>query len=91
MKTLTTLDLRRKLGGILTDVSKKKEQVIISRANKPLVVIISVEEFEEKILKKNREMKLRNLSNKISAWSQKHAKALVHVDAVKAIREIRDK
>lgn len=90
MKTMTTLDLRKKLGGVLDDVSKKKEQVIISRANKPLAVIISVDEYEEKVLKKNREQKLRGISAKMEQWREKHKKKTVHIDVVKAIREIRE-
>jgi len=57
MKTVTALDLRKRLGSLLNNVSKKGEQVIISRANKPLAVMISVEEYEEKVLKKDREKK----------------------------------
>jgi len=33
VKTVTALDLRKKLGSVLNDVSKKGEQVMISRAN----------------------------------------------------------
>ena len=57
MKTVTALDLRKKLGSFLNEVSKKGEQVMISRANKPLAVLISLAEYEEKVLNKNRERK----------------------------------
>ena len=42
MQTLTTMDLRRNLGHILDMVAEKNEPVTISRANKPLAVILSV-------------------------------------------------
>lgn len=90
MKTMTALDLRKKLGNVLDEVSKKKEQVIISRANRPLAVLISIDEYEEKVLKKNREQKLRDISDRMEQWREKHKKKTVHVDVVKAIREIRD-
>ncbi|HEC99390.1 MAG TPA: type II toxin-antitoxin system Phd/YefM family antitoxin [Proteobacteria bacterium] len=90
MKTVTALDLRKKLGGILNDVSRKKEQVIISRANKPLAALISIDEYEEKILKKGREQKLKQILAKMDEWKKKHKKEIAHVDAVKAIREIRE-
>jgi prevent-host-death family protein len=87
---MTALDLRKKLGSVLNDVSLRKEQVIISRANKPLVVMISVEEYEEKVLKKNREQKLRDISARMEQWREKHKKKTAHIDVVKAIREIRE-
>jgi prevent-host-death family protein len=59
MKTVTTLDLRKTLGSILNAVSQKGEQVIISRANKPLAVLILVDKYEEKVLKKTGEKGLR--------------------------------
>ncbi len=89
MKTMTTLDLRKKLGGILNDVSRRKEQVIISRANKPLAVLISMSEYEDKILKKDRERKLKEILCKMDEWREKH-KESTRVDVVKIIREMRD-
>jgi prevent-host-death family protein len=91
MKTMTTLDLRKKLGSTLNDVSRKKEQVVISRANKPLAVMISIDEYEEKILKKNREQKLREISLKMDEWKKSHQKETAHIDVVKAVREMREK
>lgn len=90
MKTMTALDLRKKLGSVLNDVSIKKEQVIISRANKPLAVIISIDEYEEKVLRKNREQKLRDISAKMEQWKEKNKKKTAHIDVVKVIREIRE-
>ncbi|MFH0933128.1 MAG: type II toxin-antitoxin system Phd/YefM family antitoxin [Nitrospirota bacterium] len=90
MKTLTALDLRKKLGSVLNDVSKKGEQVIISRANKPLAVMISVEEYEEKVLKKNRERKLREVSAEMDKWKKRHLKETINIDIAKVIREIRE-
>ena len=89
MKTLTALDLRKKLGSVLNDVSKKGEQVIISRANKPLAVLISIEEYEEKVLKKNRERRLREVSAEMDKWKKRHLKETINIDIAKAVREIR--
>lgn len=90
MKTITTLDLRKKLGAVLNEVSGKGEQVVVSRANKPLAVLISFEEYEEKVVKKNRENKLRAIAAEMERWKQQHLKETVHIDLVKAIREIRE-
>ena len=90
MKTVTALDLRKRLGSLLNNVSKKGEQVIISRANKPLAVMISVEEYEEKVLKKDREKKIKEISAKIDRWKKRHLKETVNINIVKSIREIRE-
>ena len=90
MKTVTALDLRKKLGSVLDDVSKKGEQVMISRANKPLAVLISLDEYEEKVLGKNRERKLKEISAEMDRWKKKHLKEAADVDTVKVIREVRE-
>lgn len=89
MKTLTALDLRKRLGSVLDDVSIKGEEVIISRANKPLAVIISIEEYEEKVQKKHREKKLLDIAASMDRWKKAHLKE-IKVNAVKVVREIRD-
>ncbi len=89
MKTLTALDLRKKLGSVLDDVSMTGEEVIISRANKPLAVIISIDEYEEKIQKKHREKKLVEVAASMDRWKKKHLKE-TKIDTVKAVREIRE-
>jgi prevent-host-death family protein len=89
MKTVTALDLRRKLGSVLDDVSKKGEQVMISRANKPLAVLISLDEYEEKVLNKNRERKLEKISTEMDRWKKRHLKETANIDIVKVIREVR--
>jgi len=90
MKTVTALDMRKKLGSVLNEVSKKGEQVIISRANKPLAVLISLDEYEEKILKKNREGKLKEISAGMDRWKRRHLKETIDIDIVKVIREVRE-
>lgn len=90
MRTVTALHFRKKLGSLLNDVWKKGEQIIISRANKPLAVLISIEEYEEKILKKHREQKLKEISMEMDRWKKGHLKETANIDIVKVIREIRE-
>ena len=90
MRTVTALHFRKKLGSVLNDVSKKGEQVIISRANKPLAALISIDEYEEKILKKHREQRLKEISMKMDRWKKRHLKETANIDIVKVIREIRE-
>lgn len=90
MRTMTTIDLRKKLGSILNSVSNNREQVVISRANKPLAVIISVDEYEKKVVKKDRGQRLKEISCGIDMWRKRHEKEASKVDVVKAVRIMRD-
>jgi prevent-host-death family protein len=90
MQTLTTMDLRKNLGNILDMVAENNEPVTISRANKPLAVILSIAEYEEKVQKKNRSQRLESLSGAMDAWRERNSKATTEIDVVKAVREGRD-
>jgi prevent-host-death family protein len=90
MKTVTALDLRKKLGSLLNEVHEKDEQIIISRSNKPLVVMISMKDYEEKVIKKDREKRLNKIAADMDTWNKKHLKQTAGIDVVKAVREIRE-
>jgi prevent-host-death family protein len=90
MQTLTTMDLRKNLGYILDMVAETNESVTISRANKPLAVILSITEYEEKVQKKNRGQRLEVLSGAMDAWRERNRPATTGVDVVRTIRESRD-
>jgi prevent-host-death family protein len=87
MQTLTTMDLRKNLGHILDMVAETNEPITISRANKPLAVILSVAEFEEKVQRKNRGQRLETLSGAMDAWRERNRTVTAHVDAVQAVRD----
>jgi prevent-host-death family protein len=90
MQTLTTMDLRKNLGHILDTIAETNESVTISRANKPLAVILSIAEYEEKVQKKNRGQRLESLSAAMVAWRERNRAATAPVDVVQAVRESRD-
>ena len=90
MQTLTTMDLRKNLGQILDMVAEKNESVTISRANKPLAVILSIAEYEEKVQKKNRVQRLETLTGAMDAWRERNRAATQGVDTAQAVRESRD-
>ncbi len=91
MKTVTALDLRKKLGSVLNSVAEKHEPVTITRANKPLAVIISPDEYRDKVEKGDRGRKLRELSARMDAWKKEHRKEARGIDVVKAVREGRER
>jgi prevent-host-death family protein len=84
------MDLRKNLGQILDMVAEKNESVTISRANKPLAVILSIAEYEEKVQKKNRVQRLETLSDAMDAWRERNRTATQGVDATQAVRESRE-
>ena len=90
MQTLTTMDLRKNLGHILDNVAEKNEAVMISRANKPLAVILSIAEYEEKVQRKNRGERLEALAGAMDAWRERNRSLTMGVDVVQAVRESRD-
>ncbi|MDA8098989.1 MAG: type II toxin-antitoxin system Phd/YefM family antitoxin [Nitrospiraceae bacterium] len=91
MRSITALDLRKKLGSVLNSVAEKHEPVTITRANKPLAVIISADDYQDKVLKGERGRKLKELSAKMDAWKKEHRKETARVDVVKAVREARER
>ena len=91
MKTVTALDLRKKLGSVLNAVAEKHEPVTITRANKPLAVIMSAEEYQDKVGKGDGGRKLKELSARMDTWKTEHRKETARIDVVKAVRETRDR
>lgn len=89
MKTINALAFRKKFGSILDEVHDKKKHIIISRANKPLAVIIPFEDYKEQEEEKAREKKLRLAAYKIDQWRKKHTRQLRGLSSVEIIRRIR--
>jgi prevent-host-death family protein len=72
-------------------VAEEHEPVTITRANKPLAVIIPADEYQDKVLKGERGRKLKELSARMDAWKKEHRKETTQIDVVKAIREARSR
>lgn len=88
MKTMSALEVRKKFGSVLDMVSKKRIPVTISRANKPLAVLVPAQDY--KATNAGRETRLRLAAEKIVEWKKLHAQKLKGVDAVKLLRESRE-
>mgnify|MGYP001153170421 CR=1 FL=1 len=89
MRILNALSVRRKFGGVIDQVFRDKEPVVITRANKPLVVMLPYEEYSKLSEGKEREKKLRRVFQQINEWSNSHEEAVKGLNAVEMIREIR--
>lgn len=88
MKTMSALDVRKRFGSVLDLVAKKRIPVTISRANKPLAVLVPAHDYETG--SSGRESRLRLTVKRIEEWKRLHARKLKDVDAVKLLRESRE-
>jgi len=89
MKVVNALSLRRKFGEIIDGVCRDNEPVIITRANKPLVVMISHDEYKKLVQQNERGKKLKRVLYDINKWSNEQEDRLRGLNAVEVIREIR--
>jgi len=90
VKTINALTFRKKLGSTLDEVHNKKTHIIISRANRPLVVIIPFEDYKELKEEKERERRLRLAASRIDQWRKKHIKQLKGINSAEIIRQVRE-
>jgi len=90
VKTINALTFRKKFGSTLDEVDKKKTHVIISRANRPLAVIIPFEDYKNLKEENEREKRLRLAASKIDQWRKKHIRQVDNLNSVKIIRQMRE-
>lgn len=88
MKTMSALDVRKKFGSVLDLVSKKGVPVTISRANKPLAVLVPAQDYRARSA--GRETRLRLAAEKIFEWKKLHARKIKGIAAVKLLRKSRE-
>ena len=88
MKTMSALEVRKQFGSVLDLVSKKRVPVAISRANKPLAILVPAQDYQAITL--GRETRLRLAVEKIAECKKRHAQKLKGVDVVKLLRENRE-
>jgi prevent-host-death family protein len=91
METLNALAVRKKFGTVLDKVWKEQVAIAITRANKPLVVMVPFDEYENMIRDNTREKRLRTAVDRLKKWSGKNKSYLADFDVVKAVREAREK
>jgi len=90
MKTINALTFRKKFGSTLDEVHKEKVHVIISRANRPLAVIIPFEDYKDLKEENERERRLRVAASKIDQWRKKHIQQFKDINSVEILRQIRE-
>jgi prevent-host-death family protein len=84
MKTISALEVRKQFGRVLDMVIP----VTISRANKPLAVLVPAQDYKAR--NTGRETRLRLAAERIVEWKRLHAEKLTGLNAVKLLRESRE-
>lgn len=51
MRAITAKEARRNFADVLNEVHFGRKRILITRSGKPLVVLISIKDYEEKIAK----------------------------------------
>lgn len=86
-KELSALKIRGNLGGILEEVFYKGQEFIIKRGNKPMAVLVSLDEFDNFKKKRNTDIALFDkIRSKTKAYSSERIRKDVDA-AVKAVRK----
>ena len=90
MRRLQALEVRKRFGGVLDDVVRKNDAVVIERAGRPLVVMMPFERYQAEHNRAARRERLQQVIEGMNRWSQRNAKVLKGFDPIRAIREIRE-
>ena len=91
MRHLPALTVRRKFGEVLDEVVATREPVTITRANRPLVVLVPADAYATAPTGGAvREHRLRLAATRIAEWKARHAARLRGLDPVALIREARE-
>lgn len=90
MKRISALTMRKQFGKYLDLVAKKREPVLISRANEPMVVMIPADAYDEyrRIVEERAE--LEEVGREMDALRERIRARIGHVDVEGLVRTIRD-
>jgi len=87
MNMVSALDLRQSMGKVVRKLEAGGEPVILSRGNKPVAVLISLKDYQERFAAKAAQMQVRAVAQEIRSLARP-AKEQVSTDDL--LRELRD-
>jgi prevent-host-death family protein len=91
VRTLSALAFRRKFGSVLDEVVRKRQPITVTRANRPLVVLVPADEYARGAGPgAARESRLRLAADRLAEWRRRHATRLLDLDPVALVRRDRD-
>ncbi|MBI4753647.1 type II toxin-antitoxin system Phd/YefM family antitoxin [Candidatus Desantisbacteria bacterium] len=91
MQTLGALTVRKKFGAIINEVANKKVYITITKANKPLVVMLPIEDYEQiEVVRKKKNLSLQQVADKLNSWRVLHKEKMKDIDSTSIIRTMRE-
>jgi prevent-host-death family protein len=87
MKTVTALMLRKRLGQVLDEVAAGGEPVLITRGNRPLVVLVAAERY--RAAGAERRDRLEAAAARVAEWRARYGRGR-GLDPVALVRKDRD-
>ena len=89
MQEVAALKMRRNFGHYLDIVAKKKEHVLITRSNRPMVVMVPADEYRDEATDAARTAHLQKVMVSMDARRRRLARTLGKIDVVDAVRRTR--
>lgn len=91
--TITALEMRRHLGGLLDRVARKGEHITIMRGNRSLATLIPASEHQKQCASRNQLETVQEALGQLEDWQKKNHSKLIkrsHKDSAVLIRQMRD-
>lgn len=89
MKSITALEARKRLGGLLDEVAKKGSHILISRLNQPLAVLIPYDDYQQSIDRETRKKRLLLVAHKMDLSRKRLHEKVKGKDTTQIIRDLR--
>ncbi len=86
LKTISAIKVRQNLGQVMNEVALKNDEYIIERAGKPLVAIISIEQYQG--MKKERK-EFFQMVDEIQKGTKKASGSLIDAEIEEAVQSYR--
>ncbi len=86
MKTVTALELRQSMGKVIDIIRSTGEPVVLERGRKPVAVLISLQDFEERFVEKDAAQARQKLLAEIDSIARRSADTTSAVDILREAR-----
>ncbi len=90
MKTISAMQLRKKLGSVLDGVARGGRPVAVARGRHPLVVLVPYEAYRSGNGDGDRLRRISGAFQRLDEWRARYGHKLKDFDPVRAVRAVRD-
>ncbi|MBI5504498.1 MAG: type II toxin-antitoxin system Phd/YefM family antitoxin [Deltaproteobacteria bacterium] len=87
MKTINALQLRQSLGKVVAALEKTGEPILLERGRKPVGVIVSIQDFQERFVEKSATAERKKIFDEIARLA---IASRDRTPVAKILRELRD-